>query len=404
MFNDVAQHRRLDLIIRKPIYFLFLIFVFFPYISIVNLGTDMQPYALVMSFVILFLFKKNFTFSQVIIAFVFLFSIIILVISGFNFTSLRSFFNYASLFFVSYASYHVLKTERLNFEIFLKSSIIIWFIVGLLQTIYDKTFLNFIISASRTTENRGVTGLAPEPTFYGIVFIFFLLFLLHTNYNNKKFFMMTCVIGVVILAKSAMAFLMLAVMLFFFLITHASLKYILLSIILVLVVPFAIVNLMPESRLSFLVSKIYEEPTSLVLVDASINDRFFHVFFALKGFFNNFLLPNGFLSWNGYVSSQLGQYSDLVIIEWFSVGGRIMSGYGAAFFELGIIAVFVPLALFSMLFSIYRNNLKKFFFFFLFVNTIMFSAIPIGFSFFSFYLGFLGYLVSRKRRGFVHDD
>lgn len=398
----MARRSRLDIIFRKPIYFLFFIFVFFPYITFVSLGTGMQPYALVVSLVILFLFKKEFTPSQVYIALVFLSSILVFMISGFSFTSLRSLFNYASLFFVSYAAYHVLKTERLNFEFFLKSSIIIWFIVGLIQTVYDRTFLNFIISGSRTTENRGVTGLAPEATFYGIVFIFFLLFLLHTNYKNKKFFIITCVIGIVLLAKSSMAFLFLAIMLFFYLLTHASVKYALLSIILVLIAPFIIVDLMAGTRLSFLVSKIYEEPSSLVLVDASINDRFFHVFFALKGFFDNFMLPNGFLSWNGYASSQLVQYSDLVIIQWFSLGGRIMSGYGAAFFELGIFAALVPLALFSLLLSIYQNNLKKFFFFFLFVNTIMFSAIPIGFSLFAFYLGFLGNLVWQKRRGLLH--
>ena len=359
----------------------------------------MQPYALMVSLVILLLFKKEFTPSHVYIALVFLLSIFVFMISGFSFTSLRSLFNYASLFFVSYAAYNVLKTERLNFEIYLKSSIIIWFVVGLIQSVYDRNFLNFIISGSRTTGDRGVTGLAPEPTFYGIVFIFFLLFLLHTNFKNRKFFITACIIGVLLLAKSSMALLFLAIMLFFYLLTHASVKYALLTIILVLIAPFIIIDLMPGTRLSFLLSKIYEDPSSLVLVDASINDRFFHIFFALKGFFENFMFPNGFLSWNSYASNQLAQYSDLVIIECFSLGGRIMSGYGAAFFELGIFAALIPFALFSLLLSLYRNNLKKFFFFLLSVNTIMFSAIPIGFSLFAFYLGFLAYLVRRQRRG-----
>lgn len=398
----MARRSSLDIIFRKPIYILFFIFVFFPYIAFVSLNTDMQPYALIVSLVIFFLFKKIYTLPQAYIAVVFLSSVLVFVMSGFGFASLRSLFNYASLFFVSYAAYHVLKTERLNFEIYLKSSIIIWFVVGLIQVFYDRTFLNFIISASRTTEDRGVTGLAPEPTFYGIVFIFFLLFLLHTNYKNKKFFIITCIMGVVLLAKSSMAFLFLVIMLFFYLLTHLSVKYALLSIFLAQIASFVIVNLMTGTRLSFLLARIYEDPKLLVLSDASINDRFFHVFFALKGFFENFMFPNGFLSWNEYASIQLAQYSDLVIIEWFSLGGRVMSGYGAAFFELGIFAAMIPLALFYLLFSIYRNNLKKFFFFFLFVNTLMFSSIPIGFSLFAFYLGFLGYLVRRQRSGFTH--
>jgi hypothetical protein len=114
--------------------------------------------------------------------------------------------------------------------------------------------------------------------------------------------------------------------------------------------------------------------------------------------FDNYFFPNGYQSWNIYVSEQLPKYSDVVIVEWFSVGGRIMSGYGAAFFELGIVAIFIPVAMFGLLYSIYRNDAKKLMFFFLFVNAIMFSAIPIGFSLFGFYLGFLGYLSWNKRR------
>ena len=73
-----------------------------------------------------------------------------------------------------------------------------------------------------------------------------------------------------------------------------------------------------------------------------------------------------------------------------------MSGYGAAFFELGFVALLVPVTTFYLLFSLYKKDLKKFLFFFIYVNTIMFSAIPIGFSLFSIYIGFLGYLSNKE--------
>jgi hypothetical protein len=113
------------------------------------------------------------------------------------------------------------------------------------------------------------------------------------------------------------------------------------------------------------------------------------------------MIPNGYLTWNSYVLSQLPFYSDFVILKSFSKGDRIMSGYGAAFFELGFFAFLIPITLGTLLFSIYENDLKKFFFFFIFVNTIMFSAIPIGFSFFAVYLGFLGYLSSKSQNRFI---
>jgi hypothetical protein len=387
--------------VRKFLYLLFFIFCFFPYVTFVNLGTDMQPYSLIIAFILLFLFRIRFNSTQLTIAFVFLISVIIFIISGITFSSFRSLFNYSSLFFVSYVSLHVLKTERLNFEKILKISILIWFVVGLIQTLYDRTFLTFLISGSRTTENRGVTGLAPEPTFYGIVFIFFLIFLLHAQYKHKKLLIFACIVGIIFLAKSTMAFLFLAILYFVYLLTHGKIKYILLGFLLFWILPVLMLEILPSTRLSYLVSKIIENPRLLVLIDASINDRFFHLFFSLKGWISNYMIPNGYLTWNSYVLSQLPFYSDFVILKSFSKGDRIMSGYGAAFFELGFFAFLIPITLGTLLFSIYENDLKKFFFFFIFVNTIMFSAIPIGFSFFAVYLGFLGYLSSKSQNRFI---
>ncbi|QUX90617.1 hypothetical protein CYL31_04010 [Marinomonas sp. A3A] len=359
----------------------------------------MQPYGLLVAFLLFFCLRVKFSFSQLCLFFLFIFSFFLLLISGVNFTSLRSFFNYASLFFISYISFYVLKSERFNIQTLLKISILIWFFVGFLQSIYRKDFLTFLVSSSRTTENRGVTGLAPEPTFYGIVLIFFILFLLHMDFRFKRYYILLCVFGIVFLAKSSMAVLFLVIMIFYYILTHASVKYLLFSLILIFSTPFLFFQWFEGTRLSFLLTNVVEDPAGLLLVDASLNDRFFHVFFSMKGFFDNFFLPNGFLNWNQYVLTQIPIYSNWVIVEWFSVGGRIMSGYGGAFYELGLCALLIPVVLFFELFSIYRNDVKKFLFFFFYINTIMFSAIPIGFSFFAFYIGFLGYVKYRSRLG-----
>jgi hypothetical protein len=391
-------NNKVNLAVKKPIYYLFFIFIFFPYLSFVNLGTDMQPYALLIALLLFFVFRKSFTHEQVLIGLFFLSSVFILFISGLSFISMRSFFNYASLFFVSHIVFKVLKTERINFESFLKITIFVWFAVGLLQTIYDKTLLNFLISGSRTTDNRGVVGLAPEPTFYGIVFMFLIMFVLLSNVKNKVLYISLSVVGIVFLAKSSMAFLFLFIFLFYYLLTHANFKYILFSIVAIFITPIAVSNLLEGSRLAFLLNRLIDDPTKLVLVDASMNDRFFHVYFSIKGFFSNFMIPNGYSSWNGYVSSQLPQYLDYVIIEWFSVDGRIMSGYGAAFYELGLFSLLIPLVILKLTYNLFYDDLKKFFLYFLFINTIMFSAIPIGFSFFAFFIGYLGYLGWKKNR------
>jgi hypothetical protein len=188
-----------------------------------------------------------------------------------------------------------------------------------------------------------------------------------------------------------MAVLFLAVLLGLYLLTHLSFKLFFAVFLLVVLSIKAISNL-EGSRLLYLLESVTNDPAILLFVDTSINDRFFHIFFSIKGFLNNYMFPHGYSEWLPYVNYQLSDYSNFVIVEWFSLGGRIMSGYGAAFYELGFFAFLIPITLFKVLYDLYSSNIRLFIFHFLFINIIMFSAIPIGFSLFAFYLGFLNYL------------
>ena len=406
MSKNINQLSTLDNILRKFSYFLFFIFTFFPYISFIDLGTDMQPYGLVIALILFFSFR-NITFSsvQLYLLLIFFFSIFIFLGSGINFASSRSLFNYMQLFFVSFVGYQILKTERINFEFFLKLTIIIWFLVGLIQTFVNKAFLTFLVRDPRILgETRGVVSLAAEPTFYGVVLLFFMLFLFHTNYKNKESFIFICVLGIIFFAKSSMVFLFLIIMILLYFLTHLSFKSILYMIALLIITPFFITEFMQETRIAYLITEFLNSPSSLLIKDFSITDRLFHVVFSLKGSYDNYMLPNGFLSWEIYKSGQIEKYTAVGIISTDYVnhharamGGRIMSGYGSAFFELGIVAVLIPISLISLYYSLYKNNLKKFFFFSLLVNAIMFSGISIGFSMFAFYFGFLIYLIHKKQ-------
>ena len=410
MSKNIIQSIRLEYSIRKFSYFLFFIFTFFPFISVINLGTDMQPYGLIMAFILFFSFK-NITFSSVSIylLLILFFSIFIFLGSGINFGSFRSLFNYTQLFFISFVGYQVLKTERINFEFFLKSIIIIWFLVGLIQIFFDPAFLTFLARDARAlSSTRGVVSLAAEPTFYGIVLLFFMFFLFHTNYKNKNYFIFICIFGIIFFAKSSMVFLMLLIMIFFYFLTHFNIRSILYVITFFIIAPFFIIEFMPTTRIAYLINEVIYRPSSLLMdssiKDLSIVDRLFHILFSLKGFIDNSMMPNGFLSWETFLSNQIREYTASGIIppdyaQDYSRarGGRIMSGYGAAFFELGIIAVLIPISLISLYYSLYKNDLKKFFFFSFFINAIMFSGISTGFSIFAFYIGFLLYLIWKKR-------
>jgi len=363
--------------------------------------TDMQPFAMLSAIGLFFLFRKKISTAEIGLFITFLTSVLIFLVDAKTLVAVRSFFNYASLFFIAYVSYRVLRSRKINFESFFLFSFLLWFSVSLVQTFYDNAFLSFMVSASRTTDDRGVTGFAPEPTFLGVVFIFFIVIALHLQHlKYRKLIISLSIISVLFFAKSTMVTVFLALMLLIFLLTHFGVRSIFLAFLSFIFV-YYLFSFLEGSRVHRLMGLLIEEPSSLLLVDASINDRFFHVFFSLKGFFENLFIPNGFNSWVPYVSSQLPSYKDVVIVEGFSLGGRIMSGYGGAFFELGIFFILVPIMMTFLLFKIYRSNINKFIFFSVFMNLIMFSAIPIGFPLFAFYLGLLSFLNERKK---IYED
>lgn len=390
--------------INNVLYLILLFFLFFPYVSFFDFGTDSQPYAFFFAFVLFCLSGMRFNKSQIFILIILIWSLIVLVFSGINFTSIRSSYNYASLFFISYSTYYLLKFRSGYFEIFFKTSIIVWFLIGLIQTLYNRNFLTFLVASSRTTDDRGVTGLAPEATFYGIVFIFYILLLLHSNFKQKFIYIFLCCIGVVFLAKSSMAFLFLIILFFLYVVIFLNIKFILFSaIFLIFIIPYFYFRFLDGSRLSNLINIFIDNPSSLILIDASINDRFFHMFFSFKGFLDDFALPHGYLYWNEYLIKELPKYSNFVIIESFSINGRIMSGYGSAFFELGFIAFLIPVTLFKLLYSLYYDDKRKFLFYFIFINLIMLSAIQIGFTFFALYIAYLGYLNNIKNDKIIYE-
>ncbi|GHY43007.1 hypothetical protein VCSRO171_2786 [Vibrio cholerae] len=383
---------------RKLIYYIFLFFVFFPYLQVIPTGTDMQPFALISAMLLFFAFKIKLYMFEVWLFYMLVTAFLLLFFGNVNFIGVRSFVNYASLFFISYVSFRVLKSGRVNLESFLLITFSVWFLVALLQKFFKSDFLTFLVSASRTTEDRGVTGLAPEPTFLGIVFLFYIIISLHLpKFKFRSLLIFFSVFGILILAKSSMVVLFLMLMLIVFIITHVGFK----SLALLCFSSFSlffVLSFLEGSRIQKLVDVFTRDPHSLLLIDASINDRFFHVYFSLKGFIENFLVPNGYYSWVPYAKEQLILYQDIVMVEWFSLTGRIMSGYGGSLFELGMFFLIVPFLLTYNLFRFYKMDFKSFLFFSIYVNMIMFSAIPIGFPIFAFYFGLLAFLAYKKDR------
>lgn len=388
-------------IVVKAFIVMFYLFIFFPFVQIVPLPTDIQPYAMMFSIILLFMFflhdsKIKFPIEIMMLLPPLLLSIIIGAYE-FNFNSIRGAANYISLFCIALATYNALETEKTFSDWTLKTAVWIWLVIGLVQKFIYPKFMTFLLYMGRGSAEggRGVISLAPEPTFYGIICIFFLL--LNFHYHNNKWILVILLGQLIYLSMSSMAILFCILFgIYYFFIYMVFFQTKMKSTLIVILSMFFIglfvfqSGLISDSRVGKLIALSIDDPSYILLVDPSGNDRFAHIFFSTLGMFQNYFLPHGFNAWNDQVLALISRYG-----EYFgdiTTSNRIMSGYGAALFELGAVGLFVPLSITLSLYNFHKNDIRRVLLFALFVNTILFSAIQLSFPFVGFLIGFMSYV------------
>lgn len=174
----------------------FYFFCMFPFLFPIHLiaATDLQPYALFVSVVILMIYfhrtvHTKLPYAVIYFGLVFFVALIVFCVSDFTTFALRSVANYASLFFIPLATFLIIKKAEGENHALIKRFILVWFLVGLVQIFFDRGFLSPIISGARWSASyRGVIGLAFEPSFYGII-CYFCLYLVKRFEKQKIFFM-----------------------------------------------------------------------------------------------------------------------------------------------------------------------------------------------------------------------
>lgn len=151
---------------------------------------DTSPYALIISTYIFILIKnKSLPYHSYILLFGSFFAFLIIFITHIELLSIRSFLGYFSLFIISSSTYFVLKKNNgFNYKLFI-FFVYLWFFVGLVQLFIDESFMTFLLDRYRSGGGRGVTGLAPEPTYYGTVALFIFFISVIINYRVKLIFL-----------------------------------------------------------------------------------------------------------------------------------------------------------------------------------------------------------------------
>lgn len=391
----------------RILYYLLFIFCFFPFLNILRLDIDSQPNALILSiFIILVNYKiiiNRLPVKLMYIIVVLLLATLLLIFSNFSFEVISSYLSYVSLVVVPLAVYIALiRTNGLSFNFF-KKIILIWFLVAIIQKLIYPEFLSFLQfrSAGSGLMGRGVTSLAPEPTYYGSVITLFIVIYFFNNYNNREskkwIYLLFFQIIILSISSTVLAVFGISGILFLFrksLNFKLNFKKIVYGFVLFILflIAFPLLNdLFIETRFFKIVTILYETP-ELVLIDESINERLNHAIFPIINFYDNFLLPMGYNQFQDYIILKSTNPSYAVFFENLNLDHykKIMSGYGAVFFELGIIGLFVPYYVFSI--SKKMLNKQHLLFLFIVLNMLLFTAISFNNSLILFVFGNIMYL------------
>lgn len=403
--NDCfLKKRKAPVIVR-----LFWFFCLFPYLQLIPLGTDSQPWSLILGMMCLpSAFNNRFPKIFLLILLIPFFALGIALFSPLNFNTFRSLFTYLTLGVVPLISYWSLNKYDFPYRFLVFVSIVL-LCVGLIQFLGWKNFGSWFVFRSTTTLNRGVTSLTPEPTFYGIQcgLLWIIAFFKFRYKSSFKLLSVILLIQIFILAQSSM---MILVLLLTFIST--KLAYIILKrpiyifpLSATIICLFFLINLITpfliEYRIGALLDMLIKKPEVFLIADESVNQRFVHAFFPFVGFFSNYGMPFGFGSFGEFINNipQDSLYGQFLLSQ---QDNRIMSGLGSVVFELGIFGIGLVIVMLKLLRKSMRINRKAFFFTLLFI-FISLNAMTFSNALMSFTLGLLVLYLTNNGRFNKYD-
>lgn len=259
------------------------------------MSSDVQPYAFAISIALLsyFIFELIERKSVFILSMVLL-TVLLYLSTGESSRSLKIAYGYISFSFVCLCSYLICRRNCQVVRQVVFGIIVLWFAVGFLQTFADRYLFGPFISNSRTTVERGVFGLASEPSFYGVQ-CFYFLFLCKLFERKKELLLIS---GVAIMAfffaQSTLGVIFVVVYIGLFVIDLKNAKLLLASSLLLCIALLYILSLDDGSRLSFFVNEFFEADTANISDDESTSVRLNSITRSWYSASSNMFMPQGF--------------------------------------------------------------------------------------------------------------
>lgn len=181
----------------KFVFVIILLCAMFPYIKTSPMGSDTQPHFVVALLIglLFWVIKKGnvIPFSAILFSCFFSTVAIFLDASWTDIVSIIAMFVFMGL--LTTFGYKYIR----EIDFVLKLSVVVYFAVGLLQVL-DVHILDFMVSNVRTTDLRGVTSLASEPSFFGLISLAFIVML---EFASLKYTRLYQLLGLFCVAMSA---------------------------------------------------------------------------------------------------------------------------------------------------------------------------------------------------------
>jgi hypothetical protein len=348
---------------------------FFPWLGSSFNSFDLQPWNVPYLLFLLFIFdsydRRFFLVSLASFT-------AILLIQGFSFDNkeIFSFVKGISEFFLLFFSFIVFLQLKPKELIKIASLVnLVYLLIGLAQSMYGIDLFSSIVEV-RTSSDRGVTSLTPEPTFFGLILLIFLCFHLFFSKNNS--FILLNILGIVFLAKSASAIVLIPPLVSLWAFYCSKRKFIIFSIL--GFIGLYLLTVIDIGRATYLLNN----STSLIHLiekDFSILIRTSDLISAPLMFWHHYFIPIPFQEISLFREYTMSNYFD-GIFAYHSLQNNTNSYLGGMLVGGGI---FFVMYLFFVLQYIKFRNLTIFFA----ICLVFIFSLPLGTVFFPYLLATL---------------
>jgi len=389
----------------KWVGWLFFVFALFPAVSVIPLPiqTDTQPNALLMAS-LAFLVGRRVPLPLPVWTLLVLFAgaLAMFIIGGASVDGARSLVGYTTVFVCAAATLVLAASDIRLSDKLLDYTVYVWAFVGAVQLLLWRPFMTFLVTASRTTETRGVASLSNEPSLYATTMVFFILFYFMRR-REKSFPVFLCIVQIILFSQSALGVLFVIMMMGLYVLLRFSAPSAIIAVMALLAILFALFmyggDLLAGTRIGSLLTILKEDPFRVMQLDASVSERVASIFFSLKGAVDNAFVPHGFNAWKDYSLAEDMIYKGIISSD--SGVDRIMSGYGSALFEMGWVGLTIPILItVGIVKSMWRENWPRALSFLLVVHLLLLTPVPLSFPLLGLLIGeIFSHTLDRSRAG-----